>query len=330
VIFNSNTTSTLSLVDVTTVNTVRTFTLSGLLSGTGNLIVKGNGTAGFLAITGGAGSNAAGDVTVSNAANINLQSNATLASINIGAGGGAIALAGGNLTTGANSSTFSGTISGTNQLIKSGPGTLTLTAANTYQGGTSVTVGELRVNNTVAGSATGTGTVGVGAAGLLAGTGTISGDTTFVSGAQVSPGDFGTSGKLSVGNFTLASGATLQVEVGGDHTGTPGVTFDQIAVSGSGKTFVVGGANLAVIPLGSVELNVPYRIVDATGNSVNAASKFANLLNGVNYDDGNVKYAVTYNSSSIDVTFTAVPEPTSFALLGTAIMCSLRRPRRRV
>jgi autotransporter-associated beta strand protein len=231
--------------------------------------------------------------------------------------------------SGSGNTLISGTIynsTGNGNLSKQGSGALTLSGSNTYSGNTTISSGKLLVTNTT-GSATGSSNVSISA--LLAGNGAISGDTTFVSGAQVSPGDFGASGKLSVGNFTLASSVTLQVEVGGDHSGTPGLTFDQIAVTGSGKTFVVGGANLAVIPLGSVELNVPYRIVDATGNTVNAATKFANLLNGVSYDDGNVKYAVTYNPSSIDVTFTAVPEPTSMAVFGAGITFGLRRRARR-
>jgi MYXO-CTERM domain-containing protein len=116
----------------------------------------------------------------------------------------------------------------------------------------------------------------------------------------------------------------VQVEVGGSHL-TPGASFDQIFLTGSGKAFTVAGATLKVIPLSGVELNTPYRIVDATGNSVNSAAKFANLLNGLTYDDGGTSYTVSYNASSIDVSFSAVPEPVALPLVGLGVLLAGRR-----
>ena len=72
------------------------------------------------------------------------------------AGAGPVALTvGGN---GANT-TYSGVLSGTGStLTKVGAGTLTLSGANTYTGGTTVSAGTLKATN-LSGSATGTGPV---------------------------------------------------------------------------------------------------------------------------------------------------------------------------
>jgi autotransporter-associated beta strand protein len=89
-------------------------------------------------------------------------------------GTGLIQLEGNMLITGANNlnTLFSGTING-GSLTKVGNGTLTLSGANTYGGGTTIEGGNLVVNNRT-GSATGGGPVQVNAGGL-GGRGTIAG-----------------------------------------------------------------------------------------------------------------------------------------------------------
>jgi autotransporter-associated beta strand protein len=86
-------------------------------------------------------------------------------------------------------------------LTKAGPGTMRLTAASTYAGGTTITGGRLLVNNP-AGSGTGSGAVGVGSGGTLGGTGTISGAVTVNSGGVIAPG-------TSIGTLTLNSAPAL-------------------------------------------------------------------------------------------------------------------------
>lgn len=80
-------------------------------------------------------------------------------------------------------------------LTKSGAGTLRLTSANTYSGGTIVSSGRLLVNNP-SGSGTGSGGVAVSSGGTLGGTGTIAGAVTVNSGGTMAPG-------TSVGTLTL-------------------------------------------------------------------------------------------------------------------------------
>lgn len=115
-------------------------------------------------------------------------------------GDGLVYLGSHNLTVGSNNldTTFAGilqeeggTATGSNgSLTKIGTGVLVLSGANTYQGGTTVTEGVLRVTN-VAGSATGTGPVQSNS-GTLGGAGIITGAVTIGSGggagAKLEPG----------------------------------------------------------------------------------------------------------------------------------------------
>ena len=79
----------------------------------------------------------------------------------------------------------SGILSGVGgSLTKVGDGTLTLSGANTYTGGTYVSGGILVIANS-SGSGSGTGTVTVESGGTLGGTGMISGPLTVDSGGLV-------------------------------------------------------------------------------------------------------------------------------------------------
>jgi autotransporter-associated beta strand protein len=88
-------------------------------------------------------------------------------------------------------------------LTKVGAGTMRLTAANTYSGGTTVSVGTLLVNNT-AGSGTGSGNVTVNG-GVLGGTGRITGAVTIL--GTIAPGT--SIGALTINNSLNLLGATV-------------------------------------------------------------------------------------------------------------------------
>lgn len=122
-----------------------TLTLSGagnytggttLSAGTLNVASTGGLGAGALAVNG-------GSLKLSNAAQTVSQ---------LSGSGGSIALNGTALTVDYSGSspgtTYSGVISGTGSLIKSGSGMLTLSGNNTYSGGTTITAGQLSVSTT--------------------------------------------------------------------------------------------------------------------------------------------------------------------------------------
>lgn len=110
-------------------------------------------------------------------------------------------------------------------LTKLGTGTVTLTAANLYTGGTNVSAGAVRVNNT-SGSGTGPGRVKVVAGATLGGTGTITGDVTLAAGATMTAGadDFGVGTLTTNGRETWAADATGQGTYVAKTTGSTSAT----------------------------------------------------------------------------------------------------------
>jgi autotransporter-associated beta strand protein len=90
-------------------------------------------------------------------------------------------------------------------LTKTGSGTMRLTAANSYSGGTTVSAGRLLVNN-AAGSGTGNGTVTVDG-GVLGGTGRIAGAVMVFAGGTFAPGN--SIGTLTISNSLTLAGATI-------------------------------------------------------------------------------------------------------------------------
>jgi autotransporter-associated beta strand protein len=90
---------------------------------------------------------------------------------------------------------------------KGGLGTMQITAANTYNGGTTVSAGRLLVNNT-SGSGTGGGGVTVNG-GILGGTGSIAGIVTANAGGTLAPGTASALGTLTLNSAPVLAGTSL-------------------------------------------------------------------------------------------------------------------------
>jgi len=145
---------------------------------------------------------------------------------------------------------------GAKALTKVGAGILTLSAANTYIGATTVSTGTLLATNTT-GSATGTGAVTVSATGTLGGNGTVSGATTISTGGTIAPGL--SAGTLTVGgNVTIAG--TYACQLDGAANG------DKVAVTGN---LDLTGSTLAVSTLGG-GASGEYVIATYTGTRIGA------------------------------------------------------------
>ncbi|MDY0170895.1 MAG: autotransporter-associated beta strand repeat-containing protein, partial [Thermoguttaceae bacterium] len=116
---------------------------------------------------------------------------------------------------------------GTLVLEKIGDGTLTLSGANTYDGGATVTGGTLMLSNT-SGSGTGSGPVNVGPVApgfdaILGGTGAIAGTVTIHSGGMHAPG--ASVGEQAIGGASWNPGGMFQFEIN-DTAGIAGGGLD--------------------------------------------------------------------------------------------------------
>jgi fibronectin-binding autotransporter adhesin len=244
-----------SIVNGGTALTINTSTLNptpfgGLISGAGGLTLSGSGSFGLSAantytgpttINGGTlfltGVNAIGSSTIT------VASGATLEFGLVG-GGTTNATAGGsitdngtvkfNLTSG---TPVNNVISGTGTLTKLTGGALTLTAANTYSGGTTVSNGTLFITNS-SGSGIGTGSLTIasgaifqiGSGGI---TGAISGSTSIVNNGNF---NFKLSSAVSFGNTISGTGGALQ------QLGSGTLTFTTAGVATySGATTIFAG-----------------------------------------------------------------------------------------
>ena len=149
--------------------------------------------------------------------------------------------------------TCSGLMQGLGTLVKTGPGALVLTGANTYSGGTIIEQGLLSVNNT-AGSGTGTGNVLVQPAGILGGSGTIGGEV--VNRGTIAPGN--SIGTLTIsGNYIQAVGSTYAAEI--DDQGHSDL------IHATGIAALTGGTVNVAAQSGTYRPGMTYQILRADG-----------------------------------------------------------------
>ena len=232
------------------------------------------------------------------------------------------------------SSSFAGTINGTGSLTKAGSGTFTLSRANGYSGSTTIEQGALQLSSSSNNNIAATPSIdvasgatldvsGITAAGgfqlngaigqTLAGDGTVVGSVFAAAGSEIAPG--GSIGTLTMDQLTLM-GATL--DFGFDAT----PANDLIAVTESGGLAINSGSAYLYQEGTGDPFDTPgtYQLIEYTGaiqgNGVSGLS-IADPQSGVNYS-----FSVDSELSDIDLTITAVPEPSGVALIA-ACMISL-------
>ncbi len=202
-------------------------TVSSAVSGTGALQQVGSGT--VLTLTG--ASTYTGGTTI-----------AAGATLQLGAGGTTGAITGQVTDNGtlvfnrSDSQPFAGLISGTGALVKSGIGTTSLTAANTYTGGTTITAGTLQIGNgassgDIVGNVVDNGTLTFNRADVYTFGGVISGT--------------GAVNKL-LGSVTTLTGNS-------SYTGTTTIAAGFLKIGNAGTTGAIGPGD--VIDLGTLELS---------------------------------------------------------------------------
>ena len=232
---------------------------------------------------------------------------------------------------GSQSVTSSGTISGTGGLVKNGAGILTLSDANTYSGGTTINGGRVAVNNT-AGSGTGYGSVTINNNGTLGGTGSIAGVVTNNAGGTIAPGN--SVGQLNTGTEVWNGGSTLLLEINSVNAGA-GIGWDLLNISGGLRITATSG-NKVFIDLRSLTLaNTPGAVsnFDSSQNYIwtiartisgvsfatgeNEATVFDLLLGGFSngLNGGSFSVALSNGGNDLNLVFTSVPEPGTWALM---------------
>jgi autotransporter-associated beta strand protein len=211
-----------------------------------------------------------------------------------------------NFIYGAGTAANSGVISGTISLVKGGLGTQTLTGANAYTGTTTINAGTLLVN----GTHTGGGAYTVNAGGTLGGLGTIAANVNLFGGTLSAGNSIGT---MTVnGGLNFDSNSNLIVEFNSSLLSGLTISSDLLTVNGAvqlnNANLVLSDLSLssAIAPLGS-----SFTFLTANAG---LTGRFSNFADGGVVDIRGNQWRINYGSNSIS--FSAVPEPSSLALLG--------------
>jgi autotransporter-associated beta strand protein len=238
---------------------------TGGRAGTSTLIANGgSGGGGGAFITFGFGAfgdsarvvlNAGGTLDTSNNGNTNT-------SIGSLEGAGTANLGGTLLSVGTldSSTTFTGAINGAAaRLTKIGTGSLMLGGANTYTGMTTVNAGTLIVTGTLNGPTV------VKNGGTLKGAGTLK-NVTVEPGGMIAPGT--SPGTMTVSGLTLASGSTLEYELG--------TTRDHIVLTNNGNVALGGALNLSLLDGFSPAVGQSFALFEGAIGSITGAFSSVN------------------------------------------------------
>lgn len=153
--------------------------------------------------------------------------------------------------------------------------------------------------------------------GTIGGTGVITGN--LVNAAVLSPGN--SPGLLSVaGNLTLESASTLFMELGGL---VEGVSFDSVHVSG--LFTLAGSLDVVLIDGFSPSSGATFNLIDAsTTSGVFSSINLPTLTAGLVWDT-----SALYSMGVLSVTGSAVPEPSTYAILAGLMALGLAVWRKR-
>ncbi|GGD42837.1 hypothetical protein GCM10007235_13560 [Pseudoxanthomonas indica] len=166
---------------------------------------------------------------------------------------------------------YAGVVSGTGTLDKQGSGVLTLTAAHSFTGLTTVSAGGLVIQGSLAGD------VQVNDGASLGGEGDVAGAVTVEGGGQLSPGD--SPGTLSVDSLLLNDTSQLDYELGAPNIVGGGVN-DLIEVAGNLSL----DGELNITNVGGFGNGV-YRLFNYGGSLTDNGLRFAVLPSGIGAGD---------------------------------------------
>ena len=197
--------------------------------------------------------------------------------------------------------TLNNVLTGPGEIIKVGAGLLTLSGNSpAYGGGLIVNAGSATISGTISNAQGVTAAVGkltlngtlLGTAGVTNNAGAvIGGSGTTACPADISgflnPGDTNVFGTLTLGSLTLEPGAALNYDLG--VVTTPGSgTNDLIVVNGD---LTINGNTISINPLGLLQIGVPYRLFNYTGNLI-----WNSDLQVLNAGSANYTFAINTNT----------------------------------
>ncbi len=195
-------------------------------------------------------------------------------------------------------------------LTKLGSNTLTLTAANTYTGGTTVNGGTLLVNgSTASGSAVTVNNSGT----LLGGTGTVGGATTINGPAGITGATNGTVGTLTLGSTLAFSGSSGNLAK--YFVDLSGATSDKLAITSS---LNLSGAFDAISFSGTANGTTTY-VLATYASHTGTFDTVTNLPSG---------YQLVYGATALDLV--PVPEPSTWIAGALALASLVFTQRRRI
>jgi autotransporter-associated beta strand protein len=210
--------------------------------------------------------------------------------------------------TAAIDATLSGIVSGAFPIIKTGAGTLALTALNTFGLATSATLvnaGTLLMNGNSSHANNG---IIVHNGGTLGGTGTINGSVTVNSGGTLQPTVTGAAGILTLPHASSPAfllGATLKIRA------ATATTLDKVALTNGAAVFSCSNLDL-VIDNSSISGGLANQTIVTTTNGAGISGTFRS----VSATKAGYAVLVTYNANSIIVNVVAAGPATHLVVAG--------------
>jgi autotransporter-associated beta strand protein len=205
----------------------------------------------------------------------------------------------------------------TSSLTKSGAGTLTVTAANNYTGGTVVSGGALKANNSF-GSATGTGNVVVNLDGTLSGTGSVAGSVTINAGGHLAAGNsieslaIGTTGANAL-TFSGTSNFDYEIQT----NVALNVAADVVMLTGNlniSPAAMLNFTDLAGLSAVALAENSKFTLISYSGSW--DGNTFASKPNNSLVTIGINQFTLKYNDATKGLNFaTGVPSGLSYVTL---------------